>query len=75
MLNRLLRLLSTGLSTYSFYANPARFIVTLVGMLLIPYLAYIFWGTLIIVALAGAGLFFIYKTIRSTLSKNNPYHY
>lgn len=75
MFNRILRLLSTGFNVYSFYASPLRFILTLGAILLIPYLAYMFWGVLIIIVLAAVGLFFIYKASRSILSKNNKYHY
>lgn len=74
MLSRILRLLSTGISTYSFYTNPLRFIISLFCVLLIPYLAYIFWGTIVIVALAIAGLYFIYKALQSSLKDRTSYY-
>jgi hypothetical protein len=71
MFNRILRLLSTGISAYSFYSNPLRFFITLAGIILVPYLAYIFWGAAVIFALAIAGLYFIYKTIRSSIENRS----
>lgn len=73
MWQRLLRLLASGLNLYSFYSNPVRFLVSIFCVIIIPYLAYIFWGTLIIIALIMLGIFFIYKTIQA--SKDNSAHY
>jgi hypothetical protein len=61
MWQRLLRLLGTGLNAYSFHSNPVRFIASILALIIIPYTAYIFWGILIIVALAIVGVYFIYK--------------
>lgn len=73
MWQRFLRLLATGLNAYSFYSNPLRFIVSVFCVILIPYLAYVFWGAVIIVALTGLGIFLIYKAI--TASKNGSANY
>lgn len=73
MWQRILRLLATGLNAYSFYSNPVRFIISILCIILIPYLAYIFWGTLIIIALIVLGIFFIYKAIQA--SRNNSAGY
>lgn len=73
MLNRILRLLSAGLNAYSFYSNPVRFIVSILCIILLPYLAYIFWGVLVIAALIALGIFFIYKAI--TTKRNNSTYY
>jgi hypothetical protein len=74
MLNRILRLLSTGISSYSFYSNPLRFFISILCIVLVPYLAYIFWGSIIIVALAIAGLYFIYKAVRSSIKNRSSYY-
>lgn len=73
MWQRILRLLATGLNAYSFYSNPVRFIVSILCIILIPYLAYIFWGTLIIIALIALGIFFIYKAIQASRNKSAGY--
>lgn len=72
MWQRLIRLLSTGLSAYSFYSNPLRFILTLLCAIAIPYLAYIFWGTVIIIALAMLGVYLIYRAVKS--KKKSTYY-
>lgn len=66
MWQRFLRLLATGLNAYSFYANPVRFIISILAIILIPYLAYIFWGVLIIIALAALGIYLIYKAFSAS---------
>ena len=73
MFNQILRLLATGINTYSFYSNPIRFLATLIAVILIPYLAYIFWGAVVIIVLAALGIYFIYKAL--TNSNNQGYHY
>lgn len=65
MWQRLLRLLTTSLNIYSFYSNPVRFLSTLLCVILIPYLVYIFWGGLIIIALAILGIYFLYLAVTS----------
>ncbi len=73
MWQRLFRLLATGLNAYSFYANPLRFVISILCVILIPYLAYLFWGVVIIIALIVLGIYFIYKAI--TKSRKPPRHY
>ncbi len=73
MWQRFLRLLATGLNAYSFYSNPVRFVTTILCIILIPYLAYIFWGALIIIALVILGIYLIYRAIRS--SQKDTYSY
>lgn len=72
MWQRLIRLISTGLSAYSFYSNPFRFILMLLGVIVIPYLVYIFWGSVIIIALAVLGTYLIYRAWKS---RKSTYHY
>lgn len=73
MWQRFLRLLATGLNAYSFYSNPVRFVTTILCIILIPYLAYIFWGALIIIALIILGIYLIYRAIKS--SQKDTYSY
>lgn len=65
MWQRFLRLLTTGLNIYSFYANPLRYILSLLAVILIPYLIYIFWGSLVIIALSALGIYFLFRAILS----------
>ena len=74
MFNRILRLLATSINAYSFYSNPLRFFISILCIVLVPYLTYIFWGSIIIVALAIAGLYFIYKAIRSSIENRSSYY-
>ncbi len=74
MFNRILRLLTTSINAYSFYSNPLRFFISILCIVLVPYLTYIFWGSIIIVALAIAGLYFIYKVIRSSIESRSSYY-
>lgn len=71
MFNRLLRLLATGINAYSFYSNPLRFFISMLCIFLIPFLTYIFWGSVIITVLTIVGLYFMYKTIRSSIKKRS----
>lgn len=73
MWTRLLRLLRNGLNLYSFYSNPLRFLISLLCVIVVPYLAYLFWGTLIIIALMALGIYFIVKAIKA--SKDAPNYY
>lgn len=74
MFNRILRLFSSGISAYSFYSNPFRFIVSLLAVLLIPYLTYIFWGVTLIIILAIIGLYFTYKAVRNSMENRSMYY-
>jgi hypothetical protein len=74
MIHRLFRLLATSLSLYSLYSNPLRFIASLLCIILVPYLAYIFWGSLVIIGLAILGICFIYKLITNYNSSRSSYY-
>ncbi len=65
MWNRLLRLLTTGLNVYSFYANPVRYIISTLMIILIPCLIYIFWGSLMILALIAVTVYFLHRSLTS----------
>ena len=63
MLQRLIRYLTALFSAYSFYANPLRYIVALLGITLLPYLLYLFFGTIVtIVILCHYGIRTLAKT-------------
>lgn len=70
MWQRLLRLLTAGLNMYSFYANPLRYILSLLMILVIPYLAYIFWGSLVILILIGLGIYMLYRLIANARKRS-----
>ena len=70
---RILRLLRTGLNAYSFYQNPVRFILSILGIILIPYLAYLFWGAIIIIALIVLASYLIYRAVSA--SRQDGYNY
>lgn len=72
MWQRIIRLITAGLNMYSFYANPLKYILSLLMILLVPYLAYIFWGSLIIIILCILGIYMIYKLI-SNAAKRSTY--
>lgn len=74
MWQRVLRLFASGLNAYSFYSNPVRFLISILCVILIPYLAYIFWGSIVILGLAIAGIYFLYKAI-TTSFKNSSTNY
>jgi len=63
MWQRIIRLVTAGLNMYSFYANPLKYILSLLAVLLIPYLAYIFWGSILIFILIGLGIYMLYRLV------------
>lgn len=65
MWSRILRLLTSMLNIYSFYSNPVRYILSLLVIMIIPYLIYIFWGSLIIIALLCLGIYFLYRLVKT----------
>ncbi|MGK7370065.1 MAG: hypothetical protein ACNS64_07600 [Candidatus Halalkalibacterium sp. M3_1C_030] len=63
MWQRIVRLLTAGLNMYSFYANPLKYILSLLVVLLVPYLAYIFWGSILFFVLIGVGIYLLYRLV------------
>jgi len=63
MWKRLARLLVSIFNVYSFYQNPVRYIISLLAILLVPYLVYIFWGALLILFFMGLGIYLLYRVI------------
>jgi len=72
MWNRIVRLLTALFNAYSLYQNPVKYLVSVVAVLLVPYLIYIFWGTLIIIALIITGIYAVYKLF--TRNKKRRYY-
>lgn len=64
MWQRLLRILITALNAYSFYSNPVRFVTSILLIIVVPYLAYIFWGSLIFIALVVLGIYLTYRFVK-----------
>lgn len=60
MLQRLLRLLATGLNAWTFYSNPVKAVIAVLTVVIIPYLAYIFFGIFLLILLIAAGIWFIW---------------
>lgn len=70
MWQRILRILSTALNAYSFYSNPVRFVTSILLIIVVPYLAYIFWGSLIVIALFILVIYLLYRAAKNW-SKNS----
>ncbi len=68
MWQRILRILTaTGYA----YNSPLRFLATVVGLILIPYAAYIFWGSLALLILAAAGIYFLFRLLGNSIDAKN----
>ena len=63
MWQRIIRLVTAGLNMYSFYANPLKYILSLLAILLVPYLTYIFWGSILLFVLIGLGIYMLYRLV------------
>ncbi len=70
MWQRLLRIFTTALNAYSFYSNPVRFVTSILLIIIVPYLAYIFWGSLIVLGLIVLSIYFLYKLITKSHSSS-----
>ena len=66
---RIVRLFKAGGNAYVFYSNPFRYFLAFLLALLIPYAVYIFWGSVIVFILAGIGVYFLFKLIKSVFKK------
>lgn len=69
MWHRLARLFTAGFTISSFYANPSRYLLGVLSVLIIPYLAYIFWGTIIILALIVLGIYLLYLALKESRNR------
>ncbi|MDX1638467.1 MAG: hypothetical protein R3281_10890 [Balneolaceae bacterium] len=66
MWNRLLRALAALFSAYSFIANPLRYLVSLVMVIIIPYLVYVFLGGIAFGLLLVVGGYLVYRAINNS---------
>lgn len=69
MWSRLIRSLTAILNAYSFYRNPVKFVLSILVMILVPYLAYIFLGGVIFTLLVGFIGYTIYRSMKKPQSK------
>lgn len=72
MWQRLLRALTALLNMYSFYSNPVKYIFSLIMIMVVPYLVYIFWGSLVIILLIALGIYLLYRGYKKS-TKSNVY--
>lgn len=61
MLSRIGTIIKALLGAYGFYKSPVKFILSILSVAILPYLVYIFWGSLVVLVLAGFGVYFIFK--------------
>lgn len=66
MWSRLVRALTALLNAYSFYSNPARFVLSVLMIVVIPYLAYIFLGGVIFALLTVLIGYLIYHSFKKS---------
>ncbi len=66
MWSRFLRALTALLNMYSFYSNPAKFVLGILTIIVIPYLAYIFLGGVVFALLAGLGVYLLYRAFKNS---------
>lgn len=71
MWSRIVRALTALLHAYSFYSNPFRYIISLLALLVIPYLVYLFWGGVFLVLAFIAGAYFLYRYVKATEYRSN----
>ena len=67
---RLLRALTALLNAYSFYSNPVRFILGILTIIVVPYLAYIFLGGVVFAFLMVLGGYFVYRAFKQSRAGN-----
>lgn len=72
MWSRFLNVFSTGWSTWRLSAatGPVPYFLSLLAVILTPYLAYILWGSLIVAILAGIGVWAIIRFITKRLQRS-----
>jgi len=72
MWSRLLRIFSTALNAWRFSSNPMSFILGLISILIVPYLIYLFWGSLILFVLLGLGIWLMYRWVKENSTTRYP---
>lgn len=62
MWTRVFNIFSAGWNAWRFSANPMQFVISLLMIILAPYLIYLFWGTIIaLIILAGMIGWLLYR--------------
>lgn len=61
MWSRFVRALAIRLNLYGFLAKPVKYVLGTLMILVAPYLIYIFWGGVVILALIVLGIYLLYK--------------
>lgn len=55
---------------HAFYANPLVFVKSLLLIIVLPYLVYIFWGSVIVVGLIALAIFLAYRYFKNRKQGN-----
>lgn len=66
MLQRIIRYFTALFSAYSFYANPLRYIISLLAITLLPYLLYLFFGTIATIVILAVAVIVLWRKLRKT---------
>lgn len=73
MWQRLLRIFTTALNAYSFYSNPVRFVTSILLIIIVPYLAYIFWGIALFLIFLGIGIYLFYRFMKKEAKRSKSF--
>jgi len=73
MWQRIIRLLTALFNAYSFYSNPVGYVLGVLAVIIVPYLVYIFWGSLIFIGLLALGIYFLYRLLTRNRQKRTSY--
>ena len=69
MIDKIIKIIGFLLNAYNFIRNPFRFIVSWLSLLFAPYLVYVFWGSIIFIALIILGIVLTVWFFRSASKK------
>lgn len=50
-------------------ASPAQLLISLLALIIAPYLVYVFWGSVVVFILAGVGLWVLIRFIRRRMRR------
>ncbi len=70
MWSRFLRALAALLNMYSFYRNPAKFILSILTIIIIPYLAYVFLGGLVFGVVIVLGVYLLSRWVTNSRARS-----
>lgn len=71
MIQRLIQALLALLNGYSFYRNPAQYIISVIVMALIPVLFYVVGGVIAFAILIGIAAYFLVRYIYTQIKKQS----